>query len=92
MMNSEIETTIRWDREEKIAHVWTNDSTVMTKLDKKVAEYPDTYKVERVTKDGIFYCCPMDRINFMNPVSAARREANRRNGQNSVFSRRTSKG
>ena len=77
MMSSEIETTIRWDREERIAHIWTNDSMTMTKLNKKVAAHPDVYKVERETKDGIFYSCPMDKIRFANPPSEAKRAAGR---------------
>lgn len=79
MLSSEIETTIRWDREERIAHIWTNDSMTMTKLNKKVAAHPDVYKVERETKDGIFYSCPMDKIRFANPASEKQKDAARRN-------------
>lgn len=81
MMSSEIETTIRWDREERIAHIWTNDSMTMTKLNKKVAAHPDVYKVERETKDGVFYSCPANRINFLNPPSEARREIGRKTAE-----------
>ncbi len=41
---SEQETTISYCRESNEVHIWTSDSTVMTKLDRMCMDFPETYK------------------------------------------------
>lgn len=41
----EQETVISYSRSEDSASIWTNDSTVITKLDKLAASSPDYYKL-----------------------------------------------
>ena len=40
----EQETSIVWDEEEQIAHIYAASPVTMRKLDKLVAEFPDVYK------------------------------------------------
>lgn len=86
MSGEEVETCVRWSRsrEDKLAHIWTNDPTVMRQMDRRVNAYPDVYKVERRAIDGVFYACPIDRIKFLAPPSEAKREASRKNWQNGL--------
>lgn len=39
----EQETTIRWDAQERIAHIYSANPSVIRKLDKLVEKYPQTY-------------------------------------------------
>ena len=54
----EQETTINFTRDGKMASVWTSDTTVMTKLDHKVEDYPEKYKVVDVgySQQGDLVC------------------------------------
>ena len=42
---NEQETTITFSREGRTVHVWTSDSTVMTKLDRLCREHQENYKL-----------------------------------------------
>lgn len=42
--NNEQETTISFGRTDDLADIWTNDKTMMTKLDKLCETSPDFYK------------------------------------------------
>ena len=79
---AETETTIRWDTEEKIAHIYTADPISTRKLDKLCAERPDTYRLVRRDANGAWYEAPAKMIKFGKPASEARREAGRRNAIN----------
>ncbi len=46
----EQETTISFSRDSESASVWTNDRTVMTKLDKLCEKNPDIYRATEVGK------------------------------------------
>lgn len=49
----EQETTVSFARCEKIAKIWTSDTTVMTKLDKLVARDPENWQSkEQKDRDG----------------------------------------
>ena len=49
----EQETTISFSRAEKVARIWTSDTTVMTKLDKLVERDPKNWKCNlQKDKDG----------------------------------------
>lgn len=50
---SEQETTISYNRDEEHAVVWTNDRTMITKLDKLCREAPENYQCIEVCKAGI---------------------------------------
>lgn len=68
MILEEQETIVNFSRTEDVAHIWTSDTTVMTKLDKYVEE--GTYKLIREEKDndgsvcGRWYECPKNWISF----------------------------
>lgn len=79
LTRAEAETTIRWDAEEKIAHIYTADPISTRKLDKLCAERPDTYKLVKRDENGAWYEAPAKMIKFGKPPSEARREACRRN-------------
>lgn len=59
---AEQETVIQISRDEKVAHIWTCDTTVMTKLD-KIYEVTDVAYV-----DGAVYSkryeCPKEFVSF----------------------------
>lgn len=66
---NEMETSIQYNRTEKIATIWTNDPVVMRKLDIKVADYPENYKIKEVgRKNGYIvsktYTCKKNLIQF----------------------------
>lgn len=46
----EQETTISFSRDSKEVDVWTSDTTIMTKLDKKCKESPNEYKCIEIGK------------------------------------------
>ena len=50
---SEQETTISYNRDEDHAIVWTNDRTMITKLDKLCREAPENYQCIEVGRAGI---------------------------------------
>lgn len=77
---AEQETVIVWDAEGKTATVDTTDPVTIRKLDKLVAEYPETYQL--VSEDTLYnakrYEVPAKYIRFGKPASEARREAGKR--------------
>lgn len=79
MTREEQETTICWDAATKMADIFSADPSVIRKLDKLVAEYPDVYRCTKVdAKYGNkFYQVPAKYIRFGKPTSEARREASR---------------
>ena len=52
---NEQETTISFYRDGKLVDVWTSDTTIMTKFDRKCIESPEDYKCIEVGKslDGL---------------------------------------
>ena len=79
LTNAEREMTIRWDAEERIAHIYTSAAPYIRKLDKLCDEFPDEYKLVSRDEYGVKYTCPAERIRFSKPASEARKEAGRRN-------------
>ena len=89
---AEMETSIVWDEEEKVANVYTASPVTMRKLDKLCEQYPGEYRRTWVEKAGeritaAKYTVPCKRIRFAKPISEARREASRIAGKNSLFAR-----
>lgn len=86
---AEQETSIVWDEEEKMAHIYTASPVVMRKLDKLAAttlEYTRDWTEqsgERVT--AAKYTVPARLIRFGKPASEAKREAARKAAKNSPF-------
>lgn len=85
---AEQETSIIWDEEEKVAHIYTSSPITMRKLDKLCSAHPEEYKKvweekagERVTATK--YTAPSKLIRFRKPTSEAVREAARKAAKNS---------
>lgn len=68
---SEMETTIRFDAEGKIAELWTCDIRYIRKLDKLCETYPDNYKRIRAEQFGdataVWYTLPKKFLQFKKP-------------------------
>lgn len=64
---AEQETIVRWDAEERIAHIFSANPTDCRRLKALCKEFPDTYKLTRETKSEIFVDAPVDRIAFRKP-------------------------
>ena len=89
---AEMETSIVWDDEEKVAHIYTSSPVSMRKLDKLCEQFPEEYRRiweeragERVT--AAKYEVPSKRIRLGKPASEAKREAARKHSKYSIFSR-----
>lgn len=76
----EQETSIVWDEEEQIAHIYAASPVTMRKLDKLVSEFPDVYKCVWIDKDGSAkkYEVTKRLIRFGKPASEAMKEKARR--------------
>lgn len=71
--SDEQETTVQMSRTEDVAHVWTNDNTVITKIRKLMVKAPDQWKLVRVSTNaageavGYFIECPKKMVAFRVP-------------------------
>lgn len=72
---NEQETIVSMYRDSDEAEVYTSDTTVITKLDRKVKEFPDVWKCIRVETMGNgaevvgkWYRCPKKMISFRNTI------------------------
>lgn len=89
----EMETTIVFDDEEKLAHIYTASPVSMRKLDKLCHDHPGTYKrvwIECQVDGKVTaarYEAPSKYIRFGKPPSEAQREAARRTAQNGGINR-----
>jgi hypothetical protein len=83
LSKAEQETIIRWDAEERIAHIDTAYPPMIDKLDKLVEAFPDTYRC--VFVDELYhakkYRAPASFIKFGKPASEAQKAAARANGE-----------
>lgn len=73
---NEQETTVSMYRDSDEAEIYTSDTTVMTKLDRKVKEHPDEWKCVRVETMGAgaevvdkWYSCPKKLISFRSMIT-----------------------
>ena len=80
LTRAERETVIRFDAEERIAHIYTADPVYMRRLDKLTEEDPNTYRCVEVDPLGYFkkYEAPADRIAFRKGTTDEQRKAARR--------------
>lgn len=85
---AEQETSIVWDDEEKVAHIYTASPVTMRKLDKLCSAHPEEYKRVWVEQTGeritaAKYTAPSNLVRFRKPTSEAVREAARKAAKNS---------
>ena len=70
---AEQETVVQFDRNGAVATIWTNDSTVLTKLKKLLIKAPDQWKLVDVVRNkngeptGYFFECPKKLVRFGVP-------------------------
>ncbi len=63
----EMETVVNYNAAEQTATVYTRDKSVMRKLDRLVADYPDTYKLINQTDIDKTYSMPKTYVNYRKP-------------------------
>ena len=76
----EMETVVNYNAGEQTATVYTRDKPVMRKLDRLVADYPDSYKLLKQTDIDKTCSMPMSYVAYRKPrmVSDEQREQARR--------------
>ena len=72
----EMETVVNYNAGEQSATVYTRDRSVMRRLDRLVADYPDSYKLLNQTDIDKTYSMPKSYVNYRKPraVSDEQRE------------------
>jgi len=72
----ELETVVNYNAAEQTATVYTRDKSVMRRLDRLVADYPDTYKLINQTDMDKTYSMPKSYVNYRKPrvLSSKQRE------------------
>ena len=72
----EMETVVNYNAGEQTATVYTRDKSVMRRLDRLVADYPDSYKLLNQTNIDKTYSMPKLYVTYRKPraVSAEQRE------------------
>ena len=77
----EMETIVNYNAGEQTATVYTRDKAVMRKLDKLVADFPDTYKLIDQTSIDKTYSMPKSHVSYhkSRKLSDAQREQARQN-------------
>lgn len=63
----EMETIINYNAGGQTAIVYTRDKAVMRKLDKLIADFPDTYELINQTDIDKAYSMPKSYINYRKP-------------------------
>ncbi len=58
----EMETVVNYNAREQTATVYTRDKSVMRRLDRLVADYPDSYKLLSQTEIDKTYSMPMHHL------------------------------
>lgn len=72
----EMETVVNYNAREQTATVYTRDKSVMRRLDRLVADYPDSYKLLNQTNIDKTYSMPKLYVTYRKPraVSDEQRE------------------
>ena len=78
----EQETSIVWDDDEKVAHIYTCSPVTMRKLDKLVESNPDTYSCTWTDGEAKRYEVNKKYVRFGKPASQNLVEAARKNAKN----------
>ncbi len=63
----EMETVVNYNAAEQMATVYTRDKVVMRRLDRLVADYPDTYRLLKQTDIDKTYSMPKSYVNYRKP-------------------------
>lgn len=71
------ETTISWDAETKVAHIWTNDPAMIARMDTLCTHKTGAYACVSRTGQSANYKCESDLICFRFPNSGEILERNR---------------
>lgn len=76
----EMETVVNYNAGEQMAIVYTRDKSVMRRLDRLVADYPDSYKLLNQTEIDKTYSMPKWFITYRKPrmVSNEQRDTAKR--------------
>ena len=80
----EMETVVNYNAGEQTATVYTRDKSVMRRLDRLVADYPDSYKLLNQTNIDKTYSMPKLYVTYRKPraVSDEQREQARERMKN----------
>ena len=72
----EMETVVNYNAGERTATVYTRDKSVMRRLDRLVADYPESYKLLKQTEIDKTYSIPKSFVTYRKPrtVSNEQRE------------------
>ena len=72
----EQETVVNYNAGEQTATLYTRDKAVMRKLDRFVADFPDTYKLTGQDEVSKTYSFPKSHVSYRKPraVSTEQRE------------------
>ena len=63
----EMETVVNYNAGEQTATVYTRDKSVIRKLDRLVADYPDSYKMLKQTDIDKTYSMPKSYVTYRKP-------------------------
>ncbi len=63
----EMETVVNYNAAEQMATVYTREKSVMRRLDRLVADYPDIYKLLKQTDIDKTYSMPKSYVNYRKP-------------------------
>lgn len=79
----EQETSIVWDEEEKVAHIYASSPISIRRLDNLAKDYPEIYKCVWTDNDGSSkkYEVGKNYIKFRKPQSEAQKEAAKASGE-----------
>lgn len=90
MLLAERETTIRWDAEEKIATIWTNDPAMIKRMDTLCAHKSGAYQCVDKLGQSATYKVSAKLISFRFPTEEELQRE--RSEQNAARSRRKTVG
>ncbi len=67
----EMETVVNYNAGEQTATIYTKDKSVMHRLDRLVADYPDSYKLLSQTDIDKTYFMPKSFVTYRKPRTAS---------------------
>lgn len=69
-----METVVNYNAGEQTATVYTRDKSVMRRLDRLVADYPDSYKLLCQTDIDKTYSMPKSYVTYRKPRAVSDRQ------------------
>ena len=73
----ERETIINFNEEDDDVSIYTRSKTIMSRMDKLVKKYPDTFKVNEEFEDGREYICHKKYVSVRAPRAMSERQKQR---------------